>query len=104
VRAKREVLMPDGTPPTPPGSRPSAPSESPYRTPGAESVAQGPETSGLAIAGFILALIPLACVNIVGVILGIVALVKISAQPRVLDVWVITDANDLTNVVNDIEE
>ena len=69
--------MTDGAPPVPPSQPPTAAPDSPYRTPETEEVTQGPKTSGLAIAGFILALIPIACINIVGVILAIVALAAI---------------------------
>lgn len=66
--------MTDGTP--------TAPPESPYRTPEAEGVAQGAKISGLAIAALVLAFIP--CVNIVAVVLAVIALVKISNRPKVL--------------------
>ncbi|OGQ89746.1 MAG: hypothetical protein A2289_10540 [Deltaproteobacteria bacterium RIFOXYA12_FULL_58_15] len=60
------------------------PAENPYQTPNAAAVSQGPKTSSLAITGFILALMPLVCTNFVGIILGIIALTKISAQPAML--------------------
>lgn len=42
----------------------------------------GPRTTPtIAVVGFVLALVPL-CLNIVGVILGVIALIKISDQPR----------------------
>ncbi len=42
------------------------------------------KTSSLAIVGFILSIIPLACINLVGVILGVIALVRISDKPNEL--------------------
>lgn len=75
--------MTDGSRPTPPSQSPSAaPAETPYRTPEAADVTRGPRTSGLAVAGFVLAFVP--CVGLVGVILSIVALVTLSNRPQVL--------------------
>ena len=51
--------------------------------PPADPAAQA-QTSGVAIAALILALIPLFCINVVGVVLGIVAIIQIGQRPREL--------------------
>lgn len=56
----------------------------PPAAPAAPAPAAAPKTSGLAIAGLILAFIPIFCVNFIGVILGIVALVQIGKRPQEL--------------------
>jgi type IV pilus assembly protein PilA len=61
----------------------TAPSQPPTTQPAALAAGQ-PKTSGLAIAALILSILPIACINVVGIVLGIVALVKINEKPTLL--------------------
>ncbi len=61
----------------------STPTQPPSPPPTATPPA-APKTSGLAITALILALLPIFCINVVGVVLGIVALVKIGDRPQEL--------------------
>jgi type IV pilus assembly protein PilA len=56
----------------------------PQAAPGRADPAAEPQLSGLAIAGFVMSLLPFCMINLVGLVLGAVAWAQINSRPREL--------------------